>query len=132
MDDTTHSHKPLSHRPRTGTEKRKRSRVVGIRMTDEEYAQTEAAAERKGLTVPSYARHTLLAEPQTRSRRRPRADVATLARFCGELNRIGSNINQIARAANSGEQRSEVRLAGALADIEGTLTLARLAMGLEP
>jgi hypothetical protein len=125
----TDDDKPLSHRPRTGSDKRKRTRVVGVRMTDQEYAQLEAAAERKGLTVASYVRDMLISQPQTRSRRRPRADVATLARFCGELNRIGSNINQMARAANLGRAPGGADHTHVMAELLKIFGLARAAMG---
>jgi len=128
-DATTANEKPLSHRPRTGTETRKRSRVVGIRMTDAEYERTEADAAKDGLTLASYGRLKMVSEPQTRTRRRPRADVAALSKACGELNRIGGNINQIARAVNLGEQPCGADITQAMAELHEALRLVHAAMG---
>src|SRR5580692_8204314 len=100
-EPTTGRTKPLSHRSRHGSEMRQRQRRISLRVTDAEYERTEAKAASDGLTLASYARVKLIDEPQTRTRRRPRADVAALAKACGELGRIGGNINQIARAVNA-------------------------------
>jgi hypothetical protein len=95
---------PLSHTPkRSGSGNRRKQKIVNFRATAEEYAAVEQAANEARLTLGSYIRETLLTTPKTRTRRRPLADVAALAKLIAELNRIGGNINQIARAVNCGE-----------------------------
>src|SRR3954454_24306897 len=90
---------PLSHTPkRSGSETRQKGRIIPFRATAEERAAVERAADAAGLSLSSYIRETLLAVPQTRSRRRARADVAVLAKLIAEMNRIGGNINQLARS----------------------------------
>lgn len=130
MSTATANEKPLSHR-RQASETRKRQQRIAPRVTDEEFAEIDAKANAAGLTVSSYARKILVADARTKSRRRPRADVALLSRTCGELNRIGSNINQIARAVNGGEAWSGGELGTTMTELRGVLALVRAAMGFE-
>ena len=83
-----------------GSEKRVRSRHLTIRLSPDERATIDAAAERAGLTAGSYARQVLLGAPQPRQVRRPPVERRELARLLGELGHVGSNLNQIARVAN--------------------------------
>lgn len=85
---------------RSGSEKRQRTASILIRLTDEERAAVEDAASRAGLTLASYARGQMLGGPQPRAGRRPPIETRQLARILGELGKIGSNINQLARAKN--------------------------------
>jgi hypothetical protein len=123
---------PLSHTPKkSGSGNRQKQRIINFRATAEEYAVVELAAENAGLKLGSYARETLLAAPKTRSRKRVRADVAALAKLIAELNRIGGNINQIARAANYGGQMESEWLQNTLALLLETMKSVRGAMGFE-
>jgi hypothetical protein len=90
----------LSH----GSEKRVRTAHLTIRLTPEERAAIDDAADRAGLTPGSYARQVLLGAPAPRQVRRPPVEKRELARLLGQLGHIGGNLNQIARAANSDEQ----------------------------
>jgi hypothetical protein len=108
---------------------RQRQRRISLRVTQTEYDRTEAAAVKDGLTLASYARLKLIDEPETRTRRRPRADVAALSKTHGELNRIGGNINQIARAVNASEPWGAAQLTEAIAELREALGLVRAAMG---
>lgn len=87
-----------------GTETRVRTRHLTIRLSIIERAVIDEAAERAGLTAGSYARQVLLGAPTPRQVRRPPVEKRELVRLLGELGHIGSNLNQIARAGNSGEQ----------------------------
>ena len=86
----------------SGTEKRVRKRILPIRLSDEEHAVIDEAAERAGLVIGSFARQTLLGAPAPRQVRRPAVERRELARLLGELGKIGGNLNQLAKAANSG------------------------------
>jgi len=86
----------------SGTEKRVRSTVLPIRLSPEERAEIDAAAERAGLMTGSYARQALLGGPRPRQARRPPVERKELARLLGELGHIGANLNQLAKAANTG------------------------------
>jgi hypothetical protein len=87
---------------RSGSETRKKSIPVTSRYDEAEFAELEEAASRAGLTRASYQRVQSLAAPKTRSTRRAPIDREMLAKLLGQLGKIGSNLNQITRAANSG------------------------------
>ena len=94
-----------------GSEKRARTAHITIRLTPEERAKVDAAAERAGLTTGSYARGVILGAPAPRQVRRPPIERRELARLLGQVGHIGSNLNQIARAANSGDEIDRMDLA---------------------
>jgi Bacterial mobilisation protein (MobC) len=123
--------KPLSHRPKkSGSGTRRKQNVMTFRVTAAERAELETLATDAGLTPGSYIRESLLKSPQTRRRRRPLADMAALPRLLGEINRVGGNVNQIARAINLGN----TPLASQIQDVLGThqeiLAAVRAALGL--
>jgi len=89
-------------RRRSGSENRKRRGRVMFRVSDEEYAAIEAAAEGEGMSLGGYVRSRVLAMPTTQARRRAPGDIIALARLQAELNRIGGNIYQLVRHVNSG------------------------------
>lgn len=123
---------PLSHASRkSGSENRRQQRIIGVRVTQETYDKISRAAESERLTVPSYVREFLIQAPGIRSRRRPLADVAALAALTAELNRIGGNINQIARAINQGDTPEGAWLRDALVCLLDTMKRVRGAMGFE-
>jgi len=86
----------------SGTEKRIRDRILTVRLSEDERAAIDEAADRAGLVVGSYARQTLLGAPAPRQVRRPPVERRELARLLGELGKIGGNLNQLAKAANTG------------------------------
>jgi hypothetical protein len=85
-----------------GTEKRLRDRILTLRLTGDERAAIDAAAEDAGLMVGSYVRQTLLGAPAPRAVSRKPADRRELARILGQLGHIGGNLNQIAKDKNTG------------------------------
>ena len=87
-----------------GTEKRARTDHLTIRLTPEERAAIDRAAERAGLMTGSYARQVLLGAPAPRQVRRPPVERRELARLLGLFGNIGSNLNQLAKSANSGDE----------------------------
>ena len=87
-----------------GTETRQMTTTTTLRLTPEERAAVVAAAEVAGLGPSSFARLATLQAaggPRPDLRRKPDAFRLDLARVLGGLGRIGSNVNQIARVANS-------------------------------
>jgi len=89
--------------PRRGTEKRQRQRVVAVRCTDAELAAIAERAARAGMTVGAFMRHQATGTTGPRALRRPQVDRALLAQVLAALGRYGSNMNQLAHQANSGE-----------------------------
>src|SRR5450755_1788859 len=115
MDGTQ---KPLSHRRKSGSENRKRDWRISSRVTAEEYAEVEAAAAARGLTLASHARLMLVNAPKTKTRRRASVEVATLAAMLGQVRKAGSNIYQILKRVNFGETPAgeEIRRAAKTCD----------------
>jgi len=87
---------------RSGSETRQRGGQIAFRVTPEERAEIEAAADRLELTVGSFIRAKILKKAQTRTTQRPSLDRQMLARALGLLGKAGSNLNQIAKHLNSG------------------------------
>jgi hypothetical protein len=86
----------------SGTEKRVRDRVLPIRLSADERAAVEAAAEKAGLTASSYARQVLLGAPAPRQVRRPPVEKRELVRLLGGLGNVRGNLNQLAKAVHTG------------------------------
>ncbi len=79
-----------------------------IRITSDERRALDAAAARAGVGPCSFARVAVVAAldlqptlPPPR-RRQPTETARALAKFLGEIGKIGGNLNQLARRANSG------------------------------
>lgn len=111
----------------SGTEKRIRDSVLPVRLSVDERAAVEAAAEKAGLTVSSYARQAMLGAPAPRQVRRPPVERRELARLLGELGKIGGNLNQLARTANTGTlvYGGEIEAAlGGLQEVRGAILAA--------
>jgi Bacterial mobilisation protein (MobC) len=83
---------------------RKESKIIGVRVGVLEYAELEKRAAAENLTVPSYIREKVFAgqsfiEPRSSS---PSLDLEFLAQILGQIGKIGSNVNQIAKRLNEG------------------------------
>lgn len=121
---------PLSAASRSGTETRRRNKRLLVRLDQKELTEIEAGAEAAGLTLASFARQKILSGPARKPSRRAPVDAALLAKALGELNRVGSNLNQIARALNSGDDHHHLSdLPAALAVYRGTVMLIMRALG---
>ncbi len=116
----------------SGTEKRIRDGVLPVRLAAEERAAVDAAAERAGLTVSSYARQAMLGAPAPRQVRRPPVEKKELARLLGEVGKIGGNLNQIARAVNTGVVVPNTKIDEALDGLQTVRDAILKALGREP
>jgi hypothetical protein len=86
-----------------GSSKRRRTKFVIARLSDEEHAAITALAEGSGLSAGAFIRETLLNVPPGRNIfRRPTAETKLLARVLAELGEIRSTIEQIADHQNAG------------------------------
>jgi hypothetical protein len=88
----------------SGTDKRKRTRQVLVRLTEEEFTAASDKADRAGYPLATLFRLAALGHPGPRARRRPPADHKALRQLLGQSGRIGNNLNQIARHLNAGGQ----------------------------
>lgn len=85
-------------RPLLPPHERKDDRLPNLRVTSAERAMVERSADDAGLSLVEFCRRSIF-----KSKVRPpmaKSDAAILA----ELNRIGVNLNQIARITNRGEK----------------------------
>lgn len=88
---------------RSGTQRRQRSRVWQIALSETEDVEARGKAAAAGLSRSSYGRAALLGSPGIRARRTPTVNAAVLAQAVAALNRAGNNLNQIARVLNSAQ-----------------------------
>jgi len=86
----------------SGSEKRRRVHKVDTRWDGIEHASLAAAAQTAGLTKGGYIRALALGCPGPRSQRAPSVNAQALAQATAALNKVGSNMNQIARVLNAG------------------------------
>ena len=89
-----------------------RTRIIGLRLTPEEYAKIEqkwkASTCRK---LSDYVRHTLFEKPVTSYYRNQSLDdfMAEMALLRNELNHIGNNFNQAVKRLHTLSQITEFR-----------------------
>ena len=105
---------------RRGSETRKKSLLVTSRYDEAEFAELDEAASRAGLSRASYQRVQSLAKPKTRSTRRAPIERELLAKVLGQLGKIGSNLNQLARAANI-DRTERAEIVATVAELRGLL-----------
>jgi hypothetical protein len=94
---------------------RVRTAHLTIRLSPDERAEIDVSAGLAELTPGSYARELILNAPPPRPVRRPPLERQELVRLLGELGRIGSNINQLAKDKNSGLLIYDGEIAAAVA-----------------
>ncbi len=87
--------------PMQGSNKRQRSKIISIRLLPGEADALEIKADQAGHTVGAYSRIVLLDAAGPRAKRRPPIQQVSYVSLLGQLGRLGSNVNQLARHANS-------------------------------
>ena len=123
--DPTEKPRPIYKVPQRGKAGGRPHRAI-LRLTAKERATLEARATAAGLSVASYLRTAALGTSGPRARRRPTIDREALMTATAELNRVGNNLNQLARAINQGRDADE--LAETLAELRATATAIREAL----
>lgn len=101
-------------RPPKSPDERRAARLPGPRLTDAELLHIEAQAAAAGLGLAEYVRRCVLGRRVDPAR--PVADDQLLL----ELNRVGVNLNQIARALNA-DRPERADLAAALGELRVVL-----------
>ncbi len=89
---------PWRGRPRVKDAKGKR---IAVRCTLEDHEFIEESAAQAGLSVGAFLRALAVGSAGPRAVKRPRAEREQLARILGEIGKLGSNVNQIAKWANT-------------------------------
>jgi hypothetical protein len=94
----------------------RKEKVAHIRFSMEELAAVEAAAQRCGLTVSAFIRSLSLEGAGTRPFFTD-ADKAILGLLAEHMREIGNNLNQLARAINSGRSVTGSDVALSVSDV---------------
>ena len=116
---------------RRGSEKRQRTRTLSVRFNEQEAETVRKLADRAGLSTGALVRHALFNTPPPRAARRPTVNHKAVAQLLGQLGKIGTNINQLAKQANAGRyQENTIELA--LRDLMELRTACLQALGREP
>ena len=129
---------------RSGSERRQRGKVVSFRLAEDEYVQLQAAvsvwnasvqSQQYGEGVGGMVRYLTLGSRAPKLRKVPRRTFELpaeklLMRLLGQLLRIGNNVNQIARAVNSGGLSSPSALQDAAEEVRQACQSIRQTMGL--
>lgn len=102
-------------RPRKAPNERRDARLAAPRLTGAELAFVEEQAAVAGLDLAEFVRRRVL------GRKVAPARAAADDRLILEINRVGVNLNQIARSLNS-DRPERADLAVALAHLEGVLS----------
>jgi len=107
-----------------------RGKFIAVRCSDAEYATITAAAAQAGLSVGAYLRTLALGSPGLRAVRRPPIEKEFLARMLGELGKVGSNVNQMARVLNTtGDRPSWYELSAITSALQETRAAILKALG---
>lgn len=116
---------------RRGSEKRQRTRTLSVRFNDREAETVRMMADRAGLSCGALVRYALFKTPPPRAARRPTVNHRAVAQLLGQLGKIGTNINQLAKQANAGRyQSNSIELA--LQDLMELRAACLQALGREP
>ena len=99
---------------------------VSLRLTSDENERLENAAQTLGVSKAGYIKSVIFARPIPKTSRRPNPHAADLRQMLGHLGRLGSNANQIARAANVGASGNADEVAATLRAIQSELAAMRL------
>jgi hypothetical protein len=109
--------------------KRQRAHVEQFRTDNAEHAELVARARDAGLSAGAYARACTLGDAGPRARRRATVDREVLAHNNAALNRVGNNLNQIAKALNRGDDLDPFELRPTIRELQAVLTANRRALG---
>ncbi|STZ07707.1 Bacterial mobilisation protein (MobC) [Moraxella caprae] len=96
----------------------KRSKAIHITMFNDEYLQAKIKASQAGYPLVTYCRHAILSQPMVNQKQRKHD-----AKLLSQIARIGSNINQIAKVANTKKAQNKLE---ELDIIELNLTLSEI------
>ena len=112
----------------SGSNQRQRSKLALMRLTPAEAADLQARAQNAGLSVSAYLRACALGDSGPRAKRAPTVHQAMLSEALASLNRVGNNINQIAKHLNSGNHPDRAAMATARGELMAIIELILDAM----
>lgn len=86
-----------------------KDKFIAVRVTEAERALIEESAKAAGLKIGGYLRALALGNAGARAKRSPQEEREALARILGEIGKLGSNVNQIARWCNTDRTAPQLR-----------------------
>lgn len=121
----------------TGTSRRKsetrqRTETLFARVTPEEKAAILARADRAGMPSAAFIRAAVLGDAGPRARRRRPVEHTTLVQLLAAINRVGNNLNQLARNSNLGLDIDVPELRDALQQYRAVIDAIYDSLGMEP
>lgn len=108
---------PVKNSLRLRSETRQKGLMIGFRVTPEEKAEVETAAEEAGLTVGSYVREKILTKCRTRKKHRPTLDRVLLSKTLAQLGKVGANLNQAVKLGHEGHVRNIDKVVSFIGDL---------------
>jgi len=118
------------HPKRSGSQNRARERKIPVACDDEEFLLIDERAREVGLSRPSFLRACGLGTPGPRARRSPPVNAEALGRATAALNKVGSNLNQIAHVLNAGRSTVTAQECfAALAEVRASAAAIRVLLG---
>lgn len=117
---------------RRKSDKRQRTEVLFARVTPDEKSAITARADRAGLATAAFMRAVALGEAGPRARRRRPVEHQALVQTLAAINRVGNNLNQIARNTNLGIDIGVPELRDALHQYQAVIAAIYDALGMEP
>jgi hypothetical protein len=96
--------KPRKRRAPWGGRKRAadtKEKFIAVRCTLDDHAFIGETAAQAGMSIGAFLRTVALGRAGARAVKRPRIESEQLAKLLGEIGKLGSNVNQIAKWANT-------------------------------
>lgn len=114
------------------SDRRQRTETLFARVTPEEKSAVIARADRAGMATAAFMRALALGDAGPRARRRRPVEHQALVQTLAALNRVGNNLNQIARNTNLGIDIGVPELRDALQRYHAAVAAIYDALGMEP
>lgn len=102
---------------RSGSQKRRRNRHIDVCCDDAEFVIIDDKARTAGMSLAAFLRTCALGSPGPRAQRAPTVNAEALAHATAALNKVGSNLNQLARVFNAGGAATTNECFAALAEV---------------
>ena len=115
---------------RSGSNNRKRGKLLAARFNEQEALALRQRADRAGIPLSAYMRSAALDAPAPRATRRPTVNHQMAARLLGELGRIADELRRAAEAGDLTPSNPEV--AAALRDLAEMRAVCLEALGRRP
>ncbi|WP_171232304.1 hypothetical protein [Ruegeria sp. HKCCA4812] len=87
----------------SGSEKRKRTSTLTMRLTDSEAALIKACADAAGVSASAYVRHAALHTKPLRKSRTPPLDRQAAAQMLGQMGQLATAFREVADGADQAE-----------------------------